>query len=183
MGKPKKKDLPSKIDSKTGPYKNSSASRAKVKKSPISKPNASLKERLKKYQQNSNDTLDSVIITTNDDSARVPASFYEQPCVDLAKALLGQRLVRHLDGGERISGMIVETEAYTGYEDKAAHSYQGKRTAKNEAMFMPPGTAYVYHIYGMYRCLNISSQGNYMTSSQSLFRLRTSIYFTILYHT
>ena len=47
----------------------------------------------------------------------------------------------------------------TGLEDKAAHSYQGKRTERNEAMFMMPGTAYVYNIYGVYCCFNISSAG------------------------
>ena len=53
----------------------------------------------------------------------------------------------------------METEAYLGCEDKAAHSYNGKRTPKNEAMYMPPGTCYVYSIYGIHCCMNISSQG------------------------
>lgn len=84
--------------------------------------------------------------------------FFDVPCVLLARSLLGQILIR-IQGSQRISGRIVETEAYLGLEDKAAHSFNGKRTERNEAMYMRPGTAYVYNIYGMYCCLNISSQG------------------------
>ena len=90
---------------------------------------------------------------------RLGLAFYNQPCITLAKQLLGKTLVRILDGGERLSGKIVETEAYLGIEDTAAHSYQGKRTERNAAMFMTPGTSYVYLIYGMYSCLNVSSKG------------------------
>ncbi|CAG5118854.1 unnamed protein product, partial [Candidula unifasciata] len=95
---------------------------------------------------------------TSSSNKRLSREFFDVPCVDLARALLGQYLVRRL-GTERVSGRIVETEAYLGLEDKAAHSYKGKRTERNEAMFMQPGTAYVYNIYGIYCCLNISSQG------------------------
>ncbi|KAK3090066.1 hypothetical protein FSP39_008911 [Pinctada imbricata] len=92
-------------------------------------------------------------------SDRIGSAFYQQDCESLAKALLGKRLVRLTESGERLSGVIVETEAYLGIEDKAAHSYKGKKTEKTAAMFMDPGTAYVYHIYGMYCCMNISSKG------------------------
>ena len=84
--------------------------------------------------------------------------FFDIPCEELAKKLLGQVLVRVLDG-EVYKGKIVETEAYLGAFDKAAHSYKGKRTTRNEAMFMAPGTSYVYSIYGMYHCFNVSSAG------------------------
>lgn len=101
----------------------------------------------------------SKLASTGDASPRCGFSFFNKPCEELAKQLLGKTLVRKLDTGERLSGTIVETEAYIGGEDKGSHSFQGKRTAKNEAMYMRPGTAYVYHIYGMYTCLNISSFG------------------------
>ena len=94
-----------------------------------------------------------------DNGTRLPFSFYDKPCVELAKALLGKRLVRIVDSGEKLCGRIVETEAYLGDDDKASHSYGGKETAKNGAMFMQAGTAYVYNIYGVYTCLNISSKG------------------------
>ncbi|KAK7086531.1 hypothetical protein SK128_001238 [Halocaridina rubra] len=60
--------------------------------------------------------------------------------------------------GKRVSGRIVETESYLGSTDMASHSYNGKRTPRNEPMYMEPGTVYVYKIYGMYHCLNISSK-------------------------
>ena len=53
----------------------------------------------------------------------------------------------------------METEAYLGREDKAAHSFNGRKTERNSAMFMQPGTAYVYSIYGIHCCFNVSSCG------------------------
>ncbi|KAI6652545.1 DNA-3-methyladenine glycosylase-like [Oopsacas minuta] len=85
-------------------------------------------------------------------------NFFNQDCDILARNLLGCTLVSVTDKGV-CSGKIVETEAYLGGEDKGAHSYGGKRTAKNESMFLPPGTSYVYHIYGMYCCYNVSAKG------------------------
>lgn len=86
--------------------------------------------------------------------------FYNKPSLELSKDLLGKVLVRKLPDGEIIKGTIVETEAYPGTNvDEASASYNGKITEKNKAMFMDPGTAYVYMTYGMYHCFNISSKG------------------------
>ena len=67
--------------------------------------------------------------------------------------------MRRCADGTELRGMVVETEAYLGGEDKASHSAGGKRTERNTAMFMKPGTIYVYSIYGIYLCMNVSSQG------------------------
>lgn len=91
-------------------------------------------------------------------TVRLDQNFYDQQCKALAIALLGNVLVRKVDG-QLLSGKIVETEAYLGIVDQAAHSYKGKRTSRNEAMFMRPGTCYVYSIYGIHHCVNISSCG------------------------
>lgn len=73
----------------------------------------------------------------------------------LAERLLGCRLVRVLDDGTRLSGVIVETEAYLGAQDRAAHSFGGRRTERNEAMYSHAGTSYVYFTYGMHYCVNV----------------------------
>ncbi|MCC7409368.1 MAG: DNA-3-methyladenine glycosylase [Phycisphaeraceae bacterium] len=83
-----------------------------------------------------------------------PHRFYERDPVTVARALLGQRLVRVLDG-HRLSGLIVETEAYLGVPDKAAHTFGGRRTARNASMWLTGGHAYIYFTYGMHHCLNV----------------------------
>ncbi len=80
--------------------------------------------------------------------------FYERESHELARALLGQVLVRAIDD-ELLAGTIVEVEVYGGTEDPASHSNSGKPTSRTEAMFGPAGTAYVYTIYGIYQCLNV----------------------------
>ncbi|XP_042293839.1 DNA-3-methyladenine glycosylase [Sceloporus undulatus] len=90
---------------------------------------------------------------------RLGSAFFGQPCICLAQALLGKVLVRRLPGGQELRGRIVETEAYLGGQDSASHSSGGRRTPRNAAMFMAPGTLYVYQVYGLYFCLNVSSQG------------------------
>jgi DNA-3-methyladenine glycosylase len=89
---------------------------------------------------------------------RLPREFYEQDTLDAARNLLGKYLVHQTNNGE-LTGMIVETEAYIGPGDKAAHSFNYKRTARNEVMYGPPGFAYVFLIYGMYYCMNIVTGG------------------------
>ncbi|KAM3864437.1 DNA-3-methyladenine glycosylase [Diretmus argenteus] len=96
---------------------------------------------------------------TKNQDHRLGEGFFNQPCVSLAKTFLGKVLVRRCADGTELRGRIVETEAYLGGEDKASHSAGGKRTERNTAMFMKPGTIYVYSIYGVYLCMNVSSQG------------------------
>ena len=83
-------------------------------------------------------------------------SFYERPTLEVARDLLGQRLVRVIEG-RRLSGLIVEVEAYIGEEDRASHASVG-RTPRNEAMYGPAGHAYVYLIYGVHHCLNVVTE-------------------------
>ncbi len=73
----------------------------------------------------------------------------------IASDLLGRLLVVPTEDGRRVSGMIVETEAYLGEIDKAAHSYGGRRTARNEITYAEGGHIYVFFVYGMYYQLNL----------------------------
>lgn len=83
-------------------------------------------------------------------------SFYLQDTVEVAKQLIGKLLVRKIDG-QTLSAIICETEAYTGFSDKACHSYKGK-SERTQVMFEQGGRAYVYLIYGMYSCFNITTR-------------------------
>lgn len=83
--------------------------------------------------------------------------FYNQDTVEVAKSLLGKELVRVWEGTPLIC-RITETEAYVGRVDKACHAYNYRRTKRTETLFAPPGTAYIYLIYGMYCCLNFVTE-------------------------
>jgi DNA-3-methyladenine glycosylase len=85
-----------------------------------------------------------------------PPEFYLDGPEVVARKLLGKLLIRRSDGKSLI-GRIVETEAYLGLDDAAAHSFAGK-TNRNNVLFGPPGRAYVYFIYGMHYCLNVSCE-------------------------
>lgn len=73
----------------------------------------------------------------------------------VARELLGKLLVVPDENGSRVSGFIVETEAYKGPEDKASHAFGFRRTQRNESMYKIGGTTYVYFIYGMYFQFNV----------------------------
>jgi DNA-3-methyladenine glycosylase len=85
--------------------------------------------------------------------SRLSRDFFARDTLTVARGLLGQRLVRVLDG-QRLSGRVVEAEAYVGEEDQACHARCG-RTKRNAPMYGPPGHAYVYFVYGMHYCFNV----------------------------
>ncbi|MCC7358163.1 MAG: DNA-3-methyladenine glycosylase [Anaerolineales bacterium] len=88
--------------------------------------------------------------------SRLPRRFFARPTVTVARELLGQRLVRLVDG-RRLAGIITETEAYTGPSDLACHARAG-RTPRTAVMYGPPGVAYVYFNYGLHWMLNVITE-------------------------
>src|ERR1700677_403470 len=87
---------------------------------------------------------------------KLPRSFYDRDTIVVARGLLGKILVHKSRGITRV-GKIVETEAYLGSHDLAAHSSRGL-TERTKIMFGPPGHAYIYFIYGMYFCMNVVTE-------------------------
>lgn len=87
---------------------------------------------------------------------KLPQAFYlREDTIAVAKDLLGKLIVVPDDKARRVSGMIVETEAYLGVTDRGAHSYAGRRTARNEVMYGNGGRSYVFFVYGMYNQFNV----------------------------
>lgn len=87
----------------------------------------------------------------------LPQAFFDRDTVTVARELVGKYLVRRYDG-ITLAGRITETEAYVGRLDKACHAYAYRRTERTRTLFAPPGTAYVYLIYGMHCCLNLVTE-------------------------
>lgn len=87
---------------------------------------------------------------------KLPRDFYTRSDVrEVARDLLGKKLVVPNRSGSRVAGIIVETEAYRGPEDRASHAYNDRRTQRTETMYGIGGTAYVYFVYGMYNQFNV----------------------------
>jgi len=87
---------------------------------------------------------------------RLSADFFtRKDTLRIARDILGKLLVVPATDGRRVAGMIVETEAYLGEIDKAAHSYGGRRSARNEITYAEGGHVYVFFVYGMYYQLNL----------------------------
>jgi len=88
--------------------------------------------------------------------SKLERSFYtSRDALTAARDLLGKTLVVPVSSGVRVSGRIVETEAYCGVEDRAAHSYGGRLTDRTRVMFGPGGFSYVFFVYGMYNQFNV----------------------------
>jgi DNA-3-methyladenine glycosylase len=89
---------------------------------------------------------------------KLPREFYiRRDVLKVARDLLGKLLVVPTNNRKRVSGMIVEVEAYRGPEDRASHAYGGRRTKRTETMYQAGGLAYVYFVYGMYYQFNVVS--------------------------
>jgi DNA-3-methyladenine glycosylase len=97
-------------------------------------------------------------------AATLPVAFFRRPAEIVARELLGTVVVSSV-GNERTTARIVETEAYLGYDDPASHGYLHRRNARNQALFGPPGTWYVYLSYGMHWCANLVCQRTGLASA------------------
>lgn len=98
----------------------------------------------------------------------LPREFYSKDTVDVAKDLLGKRIIRKI-GRQQISGIITETEAYAHKDDPASHAFN-RITERNRAMFENVGTAYVYFTYGMHYCFNVVARNPNVAAGAVLIR-------------
>lgn len=87
---------------------------------------------------------------------RLERDFFTMDALELSRRLIGKIMVHETPFG-KVRGIITETEAYMGVEDKGSHTYGGRRTERTEPMFHIGGTSYVYFIYGMYNCVNVTA--------------------------
>lgn len=90
---------------------------------------------------------------------KLSSEFYRRNTQTVARQLLGKKLV-HQVNGQRLSGLITETEAYLGIKDRACHSFGGRSTERIQSMYLDGGHAYVYFIYGMYFCFNVVTRSD-----------------------
>ncbi|MEA2714686.1 MAG: DNA-3-methyladenine glycosylase [Gemmatimonadales bacterium] len=97
-------------------------------------------------------------------AATLPVAFFRRPTEVVAQDLLGMVVVSTV-GDELTAARIVETEAYLGYDDPASHGYRHRRNARNQALFGPPGSWYVYLSYGMHWCANLVCQRTGLASA------------------
>jgi DNA-3-methyladenine glycosylase len=97
-------------------------------------------------------------------AATLPVAFFRRPTEVVAQDLLGMVVVSTV-GDELTTARIVETEAYLGYDDPASHGYRHRRNARNQALFGPPGSWYVYLSYGMHWCANLVCQRTGLASA------------------
>ena len=88
---------------------------------------------------------------------RIERKFYMRDAVTVGKDILGKIIVKKTADGRIMSGRITEVEAYMGITDKASHSYGGRRTKRTEVMYKEGGYSYVFLIYGMYECFNVTA--------------------------
>ncbi len=90
---------------------------------------------------------------------KLTRNFYTQPTLQIAKELLNKYVVVRKTGKKKLVGKIIETEAYIGPQDKAAHSYKGRITTRNRVEYLIGGRIYIYLVYGLYWQLNITTAG------------------------
>ena len=87
---------------------------------------------------------------------RLGHDFFAQPTLEVSRALLGKCLMRR-DGELITAALVTEVEAYRAPRDAASHAYRGRRTARVEPLYGPPGTLYVYLVYGLHWLLNVAT--------------------------